>query len=254
MGTVQSIDRAFLIIELIAKNEGSMTISDISEQSQLHKSTVHRLLTSLIENGYVEQMPDLSYKLSFRMYEMGVSVLKGVDLMDASSQVLNKLADEVNEVVHLVVRSDSHITYIDKKNASTHGSIMGSRIGSVSPIYCTAAGKALLFNTSDEDIEEVWKRSDIKKLTENTITNKKDFKKEIYESKKRGFSMDDQENEVGITCLGAPIYNHLGEVIAAVSISGPSSRLNEENLEKYTHALKNATLVISKNLGYIPAK
>lgn len=254
MGSVQSIDRMFNILELIADSDEGIGISELSSATKLHKSTVHRLVTSLIENGYVDQLDNSKYTVTYKLYEIGSKVLSKVNLTDASREIIDRLANEIKEVVHLVVRNGNEIIYIDKKNPGSNSSIMGSRIGSSAPLYCTSVGKSMLFNSSDQELKEVWKESVIEKKTENTIVDFNSFKEEIYVSKSRGYAIDDEENEVGIRCVGAPIFDYGNNIVAAISLSGPVSRVSKDNIEKYYKPLTKAAYQISKNMGYVLKK
>lgn len=251
MSRVQSVDRVLNILETISKSDRGMGISELSKSTNLHKSTVHRLVSALVENEYLYQSENSKYKLTFKLYEVGSRAVENLSVLDAARSVIEKLAEEVEEVVHLVVRNESEVVYVDKKNPSSHSSIMGSRVGSSNPMYCTAVGKSLLFDSDEKEIQKMWNSSIIKKITENTITDFSDFQEEIEKSKSRGYAIDDEENEKGIRCLGAPIRNYKNEIVAAISVSGPITRVNEENIEEYTKPLLKAVKEISRRLGYM---
>ncbi len=254
MEIVQSVDRALLILEIIAENTEGIGITDISTISGIHKSTVHRLVTTLQANDYIEQGENNKYKITFKLYELGSKILANVDVIDVAKPFIEKLAKEVNEVVHLVVRNKNEIVYVDKVEANTNTMMMGSSVGKSSPLYCTSVGKAILSNSNLEDIEKVWASSNILKLTEKTIVDYDAFLEELHKTKDRGYAIDDEENEIGVRCVGAPIFDRKGDVIAAISISGPSFRVTYDNLDFYTKRLKEAAGEISKNMGYIERK
>lgn len=251
MSAVQSIDRVLNLLELIAKHDKGITLSELCEKIGLHKSTVHRLVGSLIDNGYVYQTEDLKYLITYKLYELGVRTFVNISILDAARESLVNLSNQVGEVVHLVVRNMNEIIYIDKENSGRNSSIMGSSIGSSAPMYCTSVGKAMLFDASDYELENIWNTSIIVKKTDKTIVNLELFKKELAESKKKGYAIDDEENELGIRCFGAPIYNYRNNIIAAISLSGPISRLSKEDGEKYYIPLLKAAKEISQKMGYL---
>lgn len=251
MSSVQSLDRAFSILEVISESRSGITLKDLSIKTGLHKSTVHRLTSSLVENGYVEQIENSLYKITYKMYEVGSKAYDHLSIVDAARDSMDKLVQEVGEVVHLVIRKDTQILYIDKINSGRNSAIMGSSIGSLAPMHCTSVGKAMLFEASIDEIKNLWDRSNIIENTKSTISNYEDFLEEIRISKKRGYSIDNEENELGIRCIGAPIYNSANRICAAISISGPISRINSDTIDYYSKPLVEATKEISKKMGYL---
>lgn len=251
MSGVQSIDRTLNLLEKISESENGISLAELSELTDLHKSTVHRLVGSLISHGYVVQLPDTRYKITYKLYKLGVNAFSNLNIVEAARESIERLSTKVEEVVHLVVRDDTKIIYIDKENSGRTSAIMGSRIGSTAPVYATSVGKSMLFDSSEKEIKDLWDRSEIKSITDKTITNFDEFRENIDISKKRGYAIDDEENEMGIRCYGAPIYDYTNKIIGAVSLSGPISRVNEENAEKYYIPLIEAAKDISKKMGYL---
>lgn len=251
MSSVQSLDRALNILETIAAHESGIGISELSQITNLHKSTVHRLTSAWVENHYVEQTEDGRYRLSYKLYELGAKLFANLDVEEVAHPFLVKLADELNEVVHLVVRNNNEIIYVDKCNSDANSALMGSKIGSSAPLYCTSVGKAVLFQTSDSEVEKIWANMLIEPKTNNTILTLDDFLSDIAISRKRGYALDLEENEKGIICIGAPIYDAKHNICAALSISAPSSRLTERNCHRYALPLLKATRAISQALGDI---
>lgn len=245
---MKSINRTFKILEMVSSSEEGISLTELSRETNIHKSTVHRILNSLIENGYVFQRKNKKYKITFKLFKLGSTVINN-NILDEASPLLTELSKETNEVVHLVVQNNSQVVYVDKKNSDYNGSIMGSSIGSTAPMYCTSVGKSLLFESNEKEIRRIWEDSLIEQKTKNTKTSLTDFIKDIEESKKRGYSLDIEENEEGIICIGAPIYNYKDDIIAAISISGPTSRFNEENIKKYSELLLKTVKEISIRLG-----
>ena len=251
MSKVQSVDRVLNLLELVSEKKDGTTISDLTSKTDLHKSTIHRLLGALVENGYIVQTEDQKYKISYKLYKLGVNALSGTNVVETARDIIKVLSKDVKEVVHLVVRDDVEVVYVDKENSYSNLSIMGSRIGSNAPMYTTSVGKALLFNAEESEIKYVWDNSEIKKITTNTHTDYKSFLKDVMVSKERGYAIDDEENEKGIKCTGAPICNFKNEIVAAISISVPIAHIEDNGIEYYAQKVKDSALEISRRLGYL---
>lgn len=247
---VQSVDRALSILELLSEYDEGLRIIDISEKVDLHKSTVHRLLKTLIYKSFVEQdLVTNKYRISLKLYELGSKRIENLDILKASKPYTKTLMEKLNEVVHLVIRDGNDIVYIDKVEAD-NTIRMSSNIGKRSPLYCTAVGKAMLAYLDEKEVEDIWKSSNIEKLTKNTIVDFKVFKEELKKIRKEGYAVDDEENEIGVRCVGAPIFNYTGEVAGAISISGPAIRITSDMVEGIGIEVKKCSDMISKELGY----
>lgn len=248
--TVQSVDRALSILELISYYSDGLGITEISEKVNLHKSTVHRLLGTLIYNGFVEQDKTTNkYKVSLKLYELGARRIENLDILKISKPYTQKLMEELNEVVHLVIRDRNEIVYIDKVEAD-NTIRMASTIGRRAELYCTSVGKAILAFLDDKEVEEIWNNSKIQRLTENTIVDFELLKKELKKVKEQGYAEDDEENELGVRCIGAPVFNHSGEVEGAISVSGPTIRVTKSKVHLFSKEVKKYADMISKELGY----
>ncbi|WMJ80932.1 IclR family transcriptional regulator [Clostridium sp. MB40-C1] len=247
---VQSVDRSLSILEVLSDYENGLGITEISEKVNLHKSTVHRLLATLIYKGYVEQEDKANkYKLTLKLFELGNKKIQKMDLVTVARPYLKELVEKTNEVVHLVVREGTEIIYVGKEESQntirTH-----SRIGHRRPLYCTAVGKSILSYMEDDQIEEIWNKSNVEKLTEHTITDFNEFKKYLNEVRKNRYAVDEQENEIGVRCVGTSIFNYKGEVCGAISISGSIISFTKEKLEEFSKLVIEYAEKISRELGY----
>lgn len=247
---VQSVSRALDILELLAEYDQGIGITDISNELQLHKSTVHRLLGTLIQKGYVKQHKNTNlYSTTLKLFQLGSRRVENIDLLEVAKPYLNQLAELTKEVVHLVVREETEIVYIDKVEGN-QTIRMHSSIGRRSPIYCTAVGKALLASLDDSKVAELLEKCTLKPYTEFTITDFKAMDKELKWIQKNGYAIDNEENELGVRCVAAPIFNHLGKGVAAISISGPSIRMTNEQISSYSKKLIEYSRKVSLELGY----
>lgn len=251
-GPVQSIDRVLDIIEILAAAPGGMLLSDISSLSGLHTSTAHRLLTSLIDRGYARKdRSNGKYCLTMRLFEVGCRVSGAMDLLTLARSWLDELADFSQEAVHLVKRDGTDIVYLYKAVPVQLLVRMASYVGGRNPLYCTGVGKAILAYLSDQEVEEIWNTSDVHSITEKTIIDLNVLKEQLALIRPRGYATDNEENERGVFCLAAPIFNWQGEPIAAVSISAPLDRMTDEAQSRILPKLFHATKEISRQLGYV---
>lgn len=249
--SVQSLSRASSILEAIANHNNNISITELSKVVDLHKSTVHRLLKSLIELGYVRQnINDSHYALTVKLFEIGASVVRQNDLITTARPYLEKLSQLSGEVVHLVIPDQTDIIYVDKVE-STHTLRMHSYIGKRSPMYCTAVGKAILATKSDALIREFWTQIDPVKHTPYTIVTIEAFLDEINRIRTMGISYDNEEHETDIRCVGTALTNYTGNVVGAISISGPKQRMSDEILNKLIPELLEVKQSISKAMGKV---
>ncbi len=232
---IQSAERIFLILETIAELK-SAGLMELSSRVQLHKSTVHRMLLSLIQMGYVKQNEDSGkYSPTFKLVEIAGKILEGVDEVSLVHPYLEKLSSDSKETIHLVQRSDSQVVYIDKVEPQyMEGSSirMASRIGLARPMYCTAVGKVILSELSLQEVKDIWDRSTIEKKTEYTNTSFDKLLTELELIKKLGYAIDNEENETGVRCIAVCIINHKGKVNSAFSISGPTVRMTDDRIKE----------------------
>jgi DNA-binding IclR family transcriptional regulator len=250
MPIIQSVDRALKILDLFNEFETELKITDISEKLMLHKSTVHSLLKTLQTHQYIDQNPENGkYRLGMKLFERGNLVIHSLDIREIAKPHLNTLSKETLQTVHLVVLDGKEGVYIDKVEGVT-SSALYSRIGRRIPIHCSSVGKALVAFKSNEEIEKILEGYEFDTRTEHTITNKEDFLKELDLVRQTGYSRDNQENEPGVNCVAIPVRNYTGEVIAAISISSPAMRFNEEQKALHIDLLKKEASNLSKKLGY----
>ena len=255
---VQAIEKSCKILDLLSRGNGSYSIREISHALKLPKPTIHRILHTLCSSGFVLQDPDSKdYFLGFRLVELGQAVLNRIDFRKEAEPFLNDLADSVQETVHLAQLDDGKIVYLDKveKIGVPTGLRMASRIGSRNYAHSSALGKVLLAFAPDDKRIEIFKQKGLPKLTENTITKLDQLQAHLTQVQFKGFAVDDEENEKGIRCVAAPVRDYRGEVIAAISISGPTVRMTIERIDReLTAHVVSAAEKISQKLGYKIAK
>ena len=249
-GGVQSLDRAFDLLELLCKSPNGMTIHRLSETTGLHKSTVHRLLNAMADRGYVQRDTESAvYRAGMRICELGDYVLDNLDVVARARDAMERLSRHTGETVHLVMRQGNEIVYIHKVE-SLHGGVrMVSRIGARRPLYCTGVGKAILASQSDQEALECWNSSTRIAYTPHTITKEAAFLHELNEIRRLGYALDNEENELDVRCVATAIPDWRGQCQYALSISAPLSRMTDERIMNMVPDLMQARQEIAVNLG-----
>ncbi|HHX77536.1 MAG TPA: IclR family transcriptional regulator [Firmicutes bacterium] len=249
--TVQSVERALSLLNLLAKEETAMRLSAISKETGLNISTVHRLLNTLIVYGFVEQEPQTGrYRLGIKCFEIGNKALYTLDIRSIAKPYLKRMVEKSNETANLVILVEGEVVYIDQ--VETHNIIkMFARPGTRGPSYCTGVGKVLLASLSEHEINRLAKGFNFYKYTDKTITDIDNLKKELAKIKEQGYSLDLGELEDDVRCVAAPIIDHEGKTIAAISLSGPYSRMPDKYLlEELVPLVKDTAGDISSHLGW----
>lgn len=229
---IQVADRLFGVLELLAE-KGAMGLMEISKEMNLNKSTVHRILNSLIYMGYVKQNDMTSqYMLTYKICTLSERILKSVDLVDLAHPFLKELSFRTGETVHLVQRDGTNAVYIDKVETDTNTVRLISSIGKTIPLYCSGVGKAMLAGMEESSVRKIWNFSEIKAYTDKTIVDIDSLLRELKIIRERGYSVDDEENEIGVRCVAVALDDYRGKPNYAISISAPEIRMKEERMRE----------------------
>lgn len=255
MGSRDPVCRALAILEALAREGGELGVTEIGQLVHLHKSTAYRLLQSLVAAGFVAPGKiEGTYRASIKLSELGNLVLERIDLRAEARDELKRLSDETGETVHLVVFDDYHGVYVDKVE-SRQTIRMYSRVGRRIPLYCTAVGKVLLAATPKDNRRETLQRAldayNKRRFTSNSIVDLDSLEREIERVSANGYALDREEHEPGVVCVAAPIRNHLGEVVAACSVSAPLFRVDYSLIEGLITKVIATGNRISGKLGYV---
>ena len=227
---IQVADRIFAVIEELSFG-GPMGLMDLSNALSLNKSTVHRILNSLIYMGYVKQdAATTKYSLSFKIWEIANQMLSQLDIVDIARPHLKDLVKQTGETVHLVQIDGINAIYIDKVESYNNSVRLVSKVGKSIPLYCSGVGKALLASMGESEVQRIWNASTIKPLTPDTITDYTQFLLKLEECRTRGYALDDEENELGVRCIAACIRDYKGKPKYAFSISAPAGRMTDERI------------------------
>ncbi len=247
---IKVMDKSLSVMELLLRNASPMSITEISEKLGIYPSVVHRILDTLRYWGYVEQDPiTQKYQLGLKVVELGMAKLRQMDLVKEATPYLKELVNRCDETVHLGVLEDGQVLYLAKEEPSQTVRMV-SYVGRRAPVHCTALGKVLLAYLSKKERKNILKKRGLPRFTENTITDEKALEEELQKVKEQGFALDRQEHEKDIRCIACPIRNHQGKVIAAISISGPTYRMDAEKQAHLREDLVRTAEEISKRLGW----
>ena len=247
---VKSVSRALDIITILSLKKGGLGVTEIANQIDINKSSVYRILSTLVQYGYVEQDEETGrYKLGYKFLEISSRLLDSIDLRGEARPFLQELETETNEAIHLVVYDQAEVVYIEKLEGN-ETLRMHSKVGKRAPMHCTSVGKAILANLSIETVLTIIEQKGMPVHTVHTIIDKDDLLHELQMVREKGYALDLEENENGITCIAAPIFNHTGKVMAAVSISGPTLRMTDDRLDQLKNRMIQTGLKISNRLGY----
>lgn len=247
---IQSVVRATEILQCFSSASTELGIKEISNNMGLSKSTIYGLVNTLTACGFLEQNIDSKkYRLGIKLFELGMQVYENMDLRNEAKPYCEALSLKHDSTVHLAANYSDKIVYVDKVNAPS-APIVYSQVGKNAPFYCTGVGKAVASYLSDADLKKLIEKTDIRSFTSKTITDVPQLKKEFEMTRRRGYSIDNEEIEWGLYCVAAPIFNHLSFPIAAVSISGPKIKLS--NLKLIATDVRHTALEISIRMGYRP--
>ena len=253
---VQSVDRALRIIEFLAENPTGAGITEISKSLGLSKGTVHRLISTLKERDFAYKSSNTElYRLSYKILYLYNCISNNIDMFKVSRPIIRKFADKVDATVHLATLDEkrSNIVYIDRIEPMNSQKlfVMSSRVGKKAPCYCTAAGKMLLSQYSDDEIRDIMKGEEYKTYTDKTIKNIDEFLEEIHKVRKQGYALDENEYDHGIICISIPIYNSNGKIDFAMSVTGLILYTKAEELINLKDQLDEVSRKVSNAINYI---
>ncbi len=251
---IKVLEKVIKIIDLFDERGKEHTASEIHQLSNLNKSTTSRILSILEEAGYLERNPTtLKYRLGFKLYYLGSLVEGRTEIRNLAHSFLEELKEKCDETVHLVVLDHGEALYLDKLEGKKAIRVV-SRIGWRLPAHCSGVGKVLLACLPEDAVNKIIEEKGLKPLTNNTITDRQALEVELARARKQGYAIDNEEIEVGLKCVAAPIKDRDGKVIAAISISGPKQRFNGAEIKRLISLVKSTSEQISgllkeKHLG-----
>ena len=249
-GGIQSLERAFAILEEVARNREGITLAELSKAVGLHNSTAFHLIKTMVQLGYVSQLRDSKrYRIGSRLFTLAAGALEENSLLALVTPVLETLTRETGETGHFAIRSGNDIVVIARTAGSGLLQMM-DRTGGQRPAHATALGKVLLSVLNDGQIRQFLGRDPLRRFTAKTIVERDALLREIEEVRRKGIAYDDGEFDAEIRCVAVPVHDFAGRLAGAVGISGAVWRLPLQSLQDKAQQVREAARVISAQLGY----
>jgi IclR family transcriptional regulator, KDG regulon repressor len=248
--TVQSVERSLDILEELAVAENGIGIIDLSSRVSLHASTVHRLLATLVSRGYVRQdNQNGRYILGRGALALAQSFHARQDIRNEARPFLQQLMEESGETANLIVLDSDEAVYIDQV-PSSRVVRMFAAIGKHAPLHSTGCGKLLLAYLDSAERARIISEKGLPASTRYTITSPAELERDLAETRRRGFAVDNRENDEDVRCIAGPVRDHSGRVVAAISISGPATRFTREQIPGLSRLVVSVSTHLSEALGY----
>ncbi len=247
---VSAAVRVLAVLDQLSRHR-AIGLEDISRELKLAKPTVYRFLLTLQELGYTRRIDGERWAVTLKMFNMGSRALDHLDLHSAARPIAEDLAEDLGETVHMGVLDGDSAVYV-LKIESRYTIRMFSRVGRRMPLYCTAIGKVLLAYSTDSEREAALKGVRLLAFTKNTLTTREALNAELERVRELGFALDNEEREEGVHCIGAPIFDYTGAVVATLSVSWPGFRYSQGEESEKVAKTKDAAARVSAILGYNP--
>ena len=240
--------RTIAIMETLSQYQ-HINLENLAKETKLPKATLLRFLSTLVSLGYVYRDPTDLYSLTLKLFSLGSHGLEHIDFISMANPVAQKLCTDLGETVHMGVLEGKTAVYVLKKESS-FTIRMYSRVGKTIPLYCTAIGKVLLSDMTERELQQYLSKVPLKPFTVNTIRDEQALRAELEKVRTQGWASDDEEHEMGTLCIGSPLRDYTGRVIAAMSVSWPLFRFDPENKKRIVASILTECNNLSKLLGW----
>lgn len=248
----QSVVKTLMLIEHLAQMRTPQRLQDISKALDLNASTLTRFLSTLKTLGYVDQEPDTSkYYLTLRICSIANQVSSSYEVRDLIRPFLKTVSDTLKESVCYAIEQDMHVVYLEVIQGPNQALKIANRIGNRAPMYCTGIGKLLLLEHDEAFIDRMIERDGLQQFTEHTILTKEDLLKELETVRANDYALDNEECDLGVSCIALPLRDYSNKIIGGLSVSGPTFHMRSLITPQNIRYLKKMALLISKKLGYI---
>jgi len=226
--SIQVIDRMMSLVEALARHPTPVNLKQLATDTSLHPSTAHRILGVMVENRLVDRIEPGTYRLGIRLVELGNLVKSRISVRQEALPYMQKLHAAIGETVNLSVRHDDEVVYIERTSATSPMMRVVQIVGARAPLHITAVGKVFLAQDAPTVFMDYARRTGLPRFTPNTLTDSERLAQELEHVRARGYAIDNEEAEKGVSCIGAGIFNDEGRLVAGLSVSAPSDRLNSE--------------------------
>jgi len=248
---IQAVSHALDLLEQFHDDVDELGVTELSKRLKLHKNNVFRLLATLESRGYIEQNKATeNYRLGLKALELGQTFIRQMGLLRQAKPILEQVVENCNETAYVAIYKDQHTVYLDVIETSLTVRVV-SRVGSRLPTYCTASGKVHMAFMSDEELDDLLASSKLVRHTPTTLTSPEALKTELARVREQGYAFDNEELDQGVRCIAAPIRDYTRRIVGAISISGPSMRIESDRVENELIPLVlKASSDLSPRLGY----
>jgi DNA-binding IclR family transcriptional regulator len=246
---VRAVDRSLAVLVLLARTPTGMDASALARAAQLHVSTVFRILQTLKLRDFVVEAPGGLYRIGPKAFEVGSSFLRSTSLQSEGQVIVERLSEETGETASMGILDSDEVLYL----AIAHGQRelgIQSNVGTRHPLYCTALGKVLMADLGWPDARTLLSRIERNRMTKNTIVNIDRWQEELRKVATQGYALDNEERTLGVRAVAAPVRDHSGRAVAAISAAGPAFRITGINLEPLISQVQKLAAEFSLRLGY----
>lgn len=248
--TIGAVDRALAILELFSERAPELGITEMARMTKLHKSTLAGLVYTLERRGYLFQNQETrKYRLGLRLAERAQVALNKFAVADIARPHMAALLTLHDESINLAVLENTEVIYIDHMSSSQPLGVH-VKVGKRAQISCTALGKAMLANMPPTDQEILIGKIKLEKITVHSIGTLAELRADLELTRRRGFALDDEENELGGRCVSSPIFDWTGRVVAGVSLSAPVQRFTTDLINSYGADVSETAAAISRDMGW----
>ena len=248
MYQLSTVTKALTVLQAFSYDKPVMGVSELARKLGMGKSSVHRILSTLLEAGFVQKTPDDRYRLGLKLYELGQQVVHSLELREIAHPLLERLRNDSGETVHLAVLEGTDVVYVDRFESPSTLRLF-SRVGRRRPAHSTSSGKCLLAFGTAAATEAVI-NTGLRRLGPRGITGRTAFVDALLKIRADGYSVSVEEGEVGVMSVGAPIFGHDGACVAAVSMAGPMIRMRPERIPTYVTQVRRSAMDISEAMGF----
>ena len=249
-----AVERALAMLESVAEESEGLSNADISRKLKIPKSSASYILRTLEKQGYLNREPGTGkYRVGLKVLSLSRGALSGLDVREVALPIMRRLMEQTSLTCHLAILDGPDAVYIEK--VAPQGFIkMDTWVGRRMRVHATSVGKALVAHISRERLEKILSQQGMQKRTPKTITTVPRLLKELEKVRQQGYAVDDEENNMGARCVGAPVFNQHGSIEASLGLSGTINQVNAQTMSRILQALKDAARHVSMQLGYRAAR
>ena len=242
--SIQVIERMMSLLGALARHATPVNLKQLAGETRLHPSTAHRILSVMVDNRLVDRIEPGTYRLGIRLLELGSLVKSRISVRQEALPHMQHLHLSLGETINLSVRHDDEVVYVERTSGNSSMMRVVQIIGARAPLHITAVGKIFLAEDGPEKCGHYAQRTGLPRFTENTLTDLDSLVRELEKIRRQGYAFDNEEAEKGVSCIGAGIYNDEGRLVAGLSVSAPSDRLDrgwaaqvQQTAEKISRAI-----------------